>query len=70
MPPYSVGNTYVFDSNGITVNDSPIVIKQLTNLTEKFETSTQADGKNILAISESSEKSDVEMKQVFSSGNL
>ncbi|MGX7420464.1 DUF3130 family protein [Carnobacterium gallinarum] len=66
MKPYSVGDTSISDSNGIAVNDSQSVIKQLTNLTKKFEMSTQNDGKNILAMSESYEKTDAEMKKVFS----
>ncbi|MGX7419199.1 DUF3130 family protein [Carnobacterium gallinarum] len=66
MAPYSVGNTFISASDGSAVKDSQSVLTQLTNLTEKFETSTQTDGKNILAMSDSYEKTDAEIKQVFS----
>lgn len=66
MAPYSVGKTSISTSNGIAVKDSQSIMKQLTDLTKQFETGALNDGKNILAMSESYEKTDEDMKKVFS----
>lgn len=68
MTPYDNGNKSLSISNGSACQDINKIMSQTSSIMKNFESSVEADAKNILSISKAYEDADNKTKQVIDSG--